>query len=434
MIAATAAIRDPMGSFPSSPTVPLPVPEYVYLATDNARCSQAELTIQEGDHVYLGQTIGTRDGGFFKQPIHATVSGVFDGYEEHYHRSGKKVRFIRIKNDFKDEWDPLLRQRSDEEIDRLTRADYAKILMDCASVGLGGSSFPTHVKFQHDKSIDAILINAIECEPFISADLRLMAEEPEKILRGISYLQKAFSCKKALICVKKKHKDTISFYQKLLSSKPDSGIEVCSVGNFYPQGWEVAMIKSALGIEVAPGKLPSEYGVANFNVSTVWGIADMVKYGRTVVERRISVGGDGIVKPQTFLVRVGTPMKDLLDRCGGYSDPDGDKVFILGGPMMGASLPSDDCIITKTVTSVIVFNRKAQEESPCIRCGSCVYSCPTGLEPKQIMDAVKSLDKQRIKALNPLRCIECGLCSYVCTSHIRVTDYVRRAKVFAKAK
>ncbi len=434
MIARSSTIHDTRGLLHSLPTLHLDVPDFVFLATDNARCGKAELYVQEGDHVYLGQVIGMRDGGFFKQPIHATVSGTVDGFEEHYHRSGKKVKFLRLKNDHKDEWDPSIVGRSDEEIARLTRKDFAEIFEKQAMVGLGGSSFPTHVKLQNDRKIDAILINAIECEPFITADIRLMNEEMEKIIEGIRYLQIAFACKKALICVKKKHAKLIRVYQEYLRRFPNDGIEVCPVGNFYPQGWEIAMIKSALGIEVPSGHLPSEYGIANFNVSTVWGAYEALKNNRPVVERRISVSGDGVNYPSNFVVRVGTPMSYLLEQCGGYKNPEKDKVFILGGPMMGAAVPSDDCIITKTVTSVLVYDYEPKKEAPCIRCGSCVYSCPTGLEPKQIMDAVKAFDKPRIKALNPLRCIECGLCTYVCTSHIRVTDYVRRAKMFAKMK
>lgn len=434
MIAPVSSIHDTKGLLETLPTLSLDVPDYVLLPTSNARCAKAEIFVKEGDHVYLGQLIGQRDGGFFKQPIHSSVSGTVEGYEEHYHRSGKKVSFLRVKNDHKDEWDPSLKPRSDEEIAALTRADFVKILEENAMVGLGGSSFPTYVKFNNDKKIEWILINAIECEPYITADIRLMNEELEKVIEGMKYLQIAFDCKKVLICIKKKHKSLINMYREFLRRYEGSGIEVCPVGNFYPQGWEIAMIKSALGIDVPSGHLPSEYGIANFNVSTVWGIYEAVKLNRSVVERRISVTGDGIRFPSNFRVRIGTPLPLLLEKCGGYTHPDKDKVFILGGPMMGASLPSDDCIITKTVTSVLVFDYVPQEEGPCIRCGSCVYSCPTHLEPKQIMDAVKAFDKERIKALNPLRCIECGLCSYVCTSHIRVTDYIRRAKMFAKTK
>ena len=172
----------------------------------------------------------------------------------------------------------------------------------------------------------------------------------------------------------------------------------------------------------------------NVNVTTAYGIYQNVKFNKPVIERNVSIGGDGITHPANFRVRVGTPIKSLIEACGGYKDPEKPKVFILGGPMMGASLPNDDCIITKTVTSVIIMNEEKYKEQPCIRCGSCVLSCPVGLQPVQIMNAMKAapVDKDRVKALSPLTCMECGLCSYSCTSKIPLLDYVRRAKIIAK--
>ena len=408
------------------------VPEYLYLATDNARCKSAEIFVKEGDHVYMGQTVGMRDGGFFKQPIHTTCSGTVEGYEEHFHRSGKKVKFLRIHNDFKDEWDPSLKPRTDEEVYALTRSEIADILERHALVGLGGSSFPTYVKFKTDAKINTILINAVECEPYLYSDKRLLSEDVEKVIKGITYLQSAFNCHDARICIKRHHGWLIRQTRAYLERFPDSGITVCPVGNFYPQGWEIAMIKSATGIDVPSGHLPSEYGIINFNVSTVAGLYNSVKYNHPVIERYVSVTGDGIKHPGNFSIRNGTPMKYILEKCGGYTHPEKKKVFILGGPMMGASLTSDDCICTKTVTSIIVLNHDEIEEENCIRCGSCVLSCPVHLKPVQIMNAVKAMDKDMIKALEPLKCIECGLCAYSCTSKIQVTDYVRRAKVIAK--
>ena len=170
----------------------------------------------------------------------------------------------------------------------------------------------------------------------------------------------------------------------------------------------------------------------DFNVSSVVGIYLAIKEDVPVSIREITVNGDGIANPQNFKVRVGTLLKEIIAECGGYKDEDKPKKIVLGGPMMGASIPSDDCVVTKTVTSVIVLNDAPVKEEPCVRCGSCVLSCPTGLEPVQIMNAVKTLDKERIKYLNPQKCIECGLCSYSCTSKIRVLDFVRRAKMIAK--
>ena len=432
MISKTERIKDTKHLVGSLPTIKYLDPKYVYIATNNARCPTAEVFVKPGDHVNTYQVIGLRHAAFFDQPIHATCSGTYVGLEKHFHRNGKLTDFMKIENDHKDTYDPSIKERTPEEIAKLTKGEMTEIIKNCALVGLGGSSFPTYIKFQTDKPINLMLINGIECEPYITADHRIMLEYPYRIIYGIKYAMQAFNCKKALICIKSKYTDIADTYEGILKEFPDSGIEICKVKNYYPQGWEVAMIKEATGIKLNPGELPSNRGIINFNVSTMVGIYKAIKYNMPVTKRNITVTGDGIMHPHNFRVLVGTSFKELLPMCGGYKNPDKEKVFILGGPMMGASVPSDDVIITKTVTSIIVLDKTEYKEEPCVRCGTCVLSCPVGLEPVQIMNAVKSLDKERIKALNPLRCIECGLCAYSCTSKIQVTDYVRRAKIFAK--
>lgn len=432
MIAKTRYIKDTKNLTGVLPTIRYVEPKYIYLAVANARCPSGEIYIKEGDHVNACQVIGMRHAGFFDQPIYTSCSGTFVGLEKHYHRNGKLLDFVKIENDFKGTLDPSCKERTPEEIAKLTKQDMTDIIKNCALVGLGGSSFPTYIKFQTDKPINMILVNGIECEPYITSDHRIMLEYPYRIINGLKYAMQAFNCKKALICIKSKYKDIAATYENVLKEFPDSGIELCCVKNYYPQGWEVAMIKEATGIKLNPGELPSNRGILNFNVSTVVGIYKAIRYNMPVIKRNITITGDGIMHPHNFRVLVGTSIKDLIPLCGGYKNPDKEKVFILGGPMMGASIPSDDAIISRTVTSIIVFDKADYKEEPCVRCGSCVLSCPVGLEPVQIMNAVKSLDKERIKALNPLKCIECGLCAYSCTSKIQVTDYVRRAKIFAK--
>lgn len=432
MIAKTTHINDTKKLTGLLPAIRYVDPEYVYMAVQNARASNAEIFVKEGDHVNCCQKIGVRHGPFFDQPIHSSCSGIYMGIEKHYHRNGKLVDFLKVKNDHLDTFDPSVHVRTPEEIAKLTKEDITQIVKDVALVGLGGSSFPTYIKFQTNKPINMILINAIECEPYITADHRLMMEFPYRIMDAIKYAMQAFNCHKAKICIKSKYKDLKQLYTQLLKEYPDSGVELCCVKNYYPQGWEVAMIKEATGIELNPGELPSNRGIINFNVSTMVGLYKAVKYNMPVVKRFITITGDGITYPKNFRVRVGTAIKDLIPLCGGYKNPDKEKVFILGGPMMGASVPNDDVIITKTVTSIIVLDKTDYKENPCVRCGSCVLSCPVHLEPVQIMNAVKTLDKERIKKLNPLKCIECGLCTYSCTSKIQVTDYVRRAKMVAK--
>ena len=433
MISKTTHIKDTKNLVGSLPAVRYTEPQYLYIAMANARCPKADLYIKEGDHVNSCQVIGMRHGPFFEQPIHATCSGTFVGLEKHYHRNGKLTDFIKIENDKKDTIDPSVKERTPEEIAALTKDDMTEIIKNCALVGLGGSSFPTYIKFQTDKKINMILVNGIECEPYITADHRLMLEYPYRIMDAIKYAMQAFKCKRAKICIKSKYKDIKQVYEQILKEYEDSGIELCCVKNYYPQGWEVAMIKEATGIQLKPGELPSNRGIMNFNVSTMVGLYKAIKYNMPVIKRFVTITGDGIKNPMNFRVRVGTSVKDLLSQyCGGYIHPEKDKVFIIGGPMMGNSVPSDDIIITKTVTSIIILDKETNVEQPCVRCGSCVLSCPVHLEPVQIMNAVKAMDKERIKKLNPLRCIECGLCAYSCTSKIQVTDYIRRAKIFAK--
>ena len=437
MIKKTRALEDALKlSHIEREELTVPVPEYLLITTDNARCPKAEVFIHEGDYVKLGQPIGVRHGGFFDQPIHATCSGTFEGYEKHYHRSGKIVSFMKIHNDFKDAIYEGIKPRSQEEIDALTRDQVVEILKNCASVGLGGSSFPTYVKFQTKTKINTVLIDGVECEPYINADHRALMEEPDHILDGMKLVKHIFGVNDVRLCFKKKYKDIEATYDKLFAKEPHEGISYFEVPNVYPMGWENRLVEQATKIHVEPGKRPADYGVMVINASTLLGIRLALRENMPVYQRRVTVTGDGIVKPADFFVRVGTPVKYLIEKCGGYKDPDKPKTFILGGPMMGASLPSDDCILTKTVTSIIVINKRNYLEEPCIRCGSCVASCPVGLLPVDIMNAMKHMpvDKAKVKMLNPLKCIECGLCAYSCTSNINVTDYVRRAKVIARLK
>ena len=434
MIKKTLHIKDTKKLLGAKPTLRCSVPEYLYLAMANARCNKAECFVKPGDHVLLNQVIGMRHAAFFDQPIHATCSGEIVGFEKHYHRSGKMTEFVKIKNDFKDEKDPSYKERSEEEIKNMSKEEMTEILKNCACVGLGGSSFPTYIKFQTKNPINTILINDIECEPYISSDHAVTLEETYRILDGIRYLQWAFKCSKVMICIKYVYKDLESALNTALCNPKykDTGIEVKKVGNFYPQGWEIAMIKSATGITVPSGHLPSEFGIINFNVTSVIGIYYALKYNTPVHERRVTVTGDGIHSPSNFVVRIGTPVKTLLDACGGYKDEDKDKVIILGGPMMGASVPSDDCICTKTVTSIIVLNEQNHGvEEPCVRCGSCALSCPVGLMPVEIMKTMQHapVNMEKLKALKPQQCIGCGLCTYSCTSKIDVKKYVETAKL-----
>lgn len=426
-IAAAGELTSIVKATNSLPTIRYVDPEFVYMAVTNARCPQAEVYVKPGDYVKVSQTIGMRKGPFFTQPITSTVSGEVVGIVKKFHRSGKLVEFIQIKNDKKNVFDESVKERTPEEIAALTREDFVRITHDCGLVGLGGSSFPTYIKFKTEDPIHTICINAVECEPYLSADHRLVLEFPFRILRGITYAQQAFGAKRAVICIKKKYEDLYNTLTAAIARHPEFNIEVKRVGNYYPQGWEIEMIKTGLGIKVPSGVLPSKLGVMVFNVSTIVGLYKAIRYNMAVVKRNFTITGDGVSVPQNFRVRVGTSLKELIDYSHSYKG-DENKVMILGGPMMGANLVRDDAIITRTCTSCIILNEKKFVEEPCVRCGSCVYSCPAELQPVQIMQAVKNKDKDALVKLNIKSCILCGMCSYTCTSKIHLTDYCRKAK------
>lgn len=406
-------------------------PDYVYIPITNSRCPEGQLSIEVGAKVTVGQVIGLRKASFFEQPIHSTVSGTFEKIEKKFHRGGKFLECAVIKNDKQDTFCETVKERTEEEIEKLTQEDYVRIVKENSLVGLGGSGFPTYIKLMTKDPIHTIMLNGIECEPFLTSDYRLMIEFPDRILRGLIYAMKAVKASKGVICIKEKYHAVYDVLTQACHRYPNYDIKVCNVGNYYPQGWELEMIKTATGIQVPQGVLPSKFGILNFNVSTIVGFYKAIRYNLPVVKRNFTVTGDGIQRPQNFRIRVGTPLKELIAMCNGYVDNE-DKILIMGGPMMGMSFVRDDIVTSKTSTSAIILNKKTYKEEPCVRCGSCVYSCPCHLKPVQIMNAVKSKDTTALQNLNVKKCIECGLCTYSCTSKIHVTDYIRQAKRMVK--
>lgn len=429
MIKKSRQVRDYKLLTKALPTERYVDPEKVYIHLQNGRCNEFELYVEEGDHVLLGQVIGKRFGGFFEQPIHATISGTIGGRSKKFHRTGRKIECIEIQNDFKDEKHETITTRTDEEIAKLTQADMVEILKEKSLVGLGGSGFPSYIKLATKDPIHTLVINAVECEPYLSSDYRLILEHPERVITGMSYIMQALNIKTALIAIKSSKDPLYEVLTQVINVRfPHLDIKVAKLGNHYPQGWEIEVFREALGIDIPHGTLPTKFGVIGFNVSTAAGVYDAVKHNLPVIKRHFTLTGDAIKFPQNYRVRVGTSVKELIEESDGYVDGADEVIVVMGGPMMGTSVVSDDVVVSKTTTSVIVLNNTEYVEEPCVRCGSCVYSCPAHLEPVQIMNAVKRNDKEAMKSLDAYKCIVCGLCTYVCTSKIHVTDYVRKAK------
>ena len=430
MIKRSRQVRDYKALDKTLPTLNYTTPKEVFIHLQNNRCKTYDLFVKEGDNVKLGEVIAMRHGGFFEQPVHSTISGVVGKVSKKFHRTGRKVDVIQITNDFLDTFHESVLDRPDALIKKMTQEEMVEIVKDKGLVGLGGSGFPTYIKLGTKDKIDTVVINAVECEPYLSSDYRMILEHPGEILEGLKYVMQALGAKKGLIAIKSKKTPLYQILNQLIKTRySDMNVEVSRLGNHYPQGWEIEMFKWALGIEIPHGELPTKYGVIGFNVSTAYGIYNAIKHNLPVYERHFTVNGDAVKFPQNIRVRVGTSVKKLIEISDGYDQTQKEVVVVLGGPMMGTSVVSDDVVVSKTTTSVLVFKNVEYKEEPCVRCGSCVYSCPVHIEPVQIMNAVKRNDKVAMKGLEAYKCIECGLCAYVCTSKIHVTDYVRKAKI-----
>ncbi len=430
MIEKTRCIPDGKKQLKTLPTEHYKDAKYLYYPVTSARCPEGETCVIGGQFVKVGEVIGTRKGAFFEQPMHATASGEVVGNEKHIDQSGKHVDCLIVKNDFKYELHESIKDRTDEEIDVLTKEDYVSIVKDAGLVGLGGSAFPTYIKLSTKDKIDVVLANGVECEPNLISDYGLMMTNPRAVIEGLVFAMKASGAKKGVIAIKKKYKEIDERLSFCMREFANYDISIARVGNFYPQGWELMTIKSALGIKIPQGELLSKYGVLNFNVSTLASIYAAVRNRLPVLERYISLSGNGIHN-KNIRARIGTLMTELINLAGGYKDIEIPKVLILGGPMMGTNVAQDDIVMTHTTTSLIVLNEEVVKEEPCIHCASCVYSCPVEIQPVQIMNAYKTRNKDILKQLEVSKCIECGLCSFVCPSKIHLTEYMRKAKSFA---
>lgn len=410
------------------PTLRYVDPEYVYINLTDKRCKEYTLNAKKGDHVKLGEILGERQAKFFSQPIYSTVSGVIEGIEEKIDASGLRVECVKIKNDFKDTYHEDITDRPDSVIRNMSKKEIVDIIKEKGIVGLGGSGFPSYVKLDTDKEIHTVVINAVECEPYLSSDYHLIKDQPEDIFRGLTYIMQASGATKGVIAVKKTKTELIEVLEREISRFNEWNIQIAKLDDYYPQGWENATFEKAIGVKVPVGTLPMDMGILGYNVSTCASIYEAVKHNLPITKRHLTVNGDAVKFPQNIRVRVGTSVRELIKLSDGYSE-DADKVeVIIGGPMMGVSVEEDDVVVTPTTTSVLVFHSVDHKEEPCVRCGSCVFSCPVDIQPVSIMNAVKRDDTVSLKQLEADKCIECGLCAYVCTSKIHVTDYVRKGK------
>jgi len=388
--------------------------------------------VNKGEKVKRGQKIADA-GGFVSVALHSPVDGVVSDIGIFDNPNGQVLPAIKIKTD------PYSTQKMESnpiDIDNLDAKGFVSAVQNAGLVGLGGAAFPTHVKFAipEGKKCKIIMLNGCECEPFLTADHRVMVENAEEIVDGILILNKYLNAEKAYIGIEANKPDAIEIL-KQAASKSKFPIEVMALQVKYPQGAEKMMITAILGEEVPSGKLPLDLGVLVGNVGTFKALSDYFRKGQPLMERVVTVTGTAIKNPANVLVPIGTPMKDVIDLCGGVTD-DAARI-LLGGPMMGAVQKSLDVPVVKGTSGILILSNnevKDLEEYNCIRCGKCVDACPIFLNPSMMgMLAKKGLWDDMIE-YNIMDCFECASCSFVCPSNIPLVQSFRVAKGFLREK
>jgi len=405
-------------------TLPLP-PRLVVLMAQNLG-APAVPTVKKGDAVKRGTLIGRPDG-LISAAVHAPTSGTVAAVERTVDpATGRMVEAVAIEPDGQDQWAEGCNEARDWL--GLSAEEIRQAVADAGVVGLGGATFPTHVKLAppRGKSIDTILINGAECEPFLTSDHRLMLERPEDIVTGMRLCMAATGAGRGIIAIEDNKPDAIEAMRAAVRPFADGRVQALKTK--YPQGAEKQLILACLGREVPTGGLPADVSVIVQNVGTAVAIAEAVTRRRPLTERIVTVSGDAARKGGNFRVRIGTPVRALLDRAG---VTEGFEALILGGPMMGKAQFTTDFYITKAATGLLALRRAAiSEHRPCIRCGACVRHCPAYLNPSRLSTLGERFLDGNLDAIEEamqiglMDCILCGVCAYVCPAHRRIIHLV----------
>jgi len=412
--------------------VTLPVPEQVTIPLSQHIGAPAESLVKVGDIVKKGQKIGEAKG-FVSVPIHASISGKVTAVASFPHPAGKSLPAIQIESDGLDEWSEEVNENL--KYKNLSPEEIKSIIQGAGIVGMGGAAFPTHVKLSPpaNKKIDTLIINGAECEPYLTADHRLMLEEPDRVIEGASIIARALSVPNILIGIEDNKPDAIKAVSD--AARSYEGVKVVSLKVMYPQGGEKQLIKAVSGKEVPSGGLPMDVGVVVQNVATAAAVYDAIRFGRPLIERIVTVTGSGVNNPGNFRVRTGTSSLKLIEAAGGFKSEIG-KV-ISGGPMMGMTQYTLDIPVTKGMSGLLFLPQnevKSYASEACIRCGRCVAVCPMGLLPN-MLGIYAELDRfEQAEKANLMDCIECGSCAYVCPSKRPLVHLIRYAKADVMAR
>ena len=409
------------------PVERMPIPKTVVLPMQQSIGAPCQPLVKVGDTVAVGQVIGDTDK-FVSAPIHATVSGTVTAVGDIKLANGMISKAVTIESDgemrlYEGLKPPVVTNRQ----------ELVKAVRDSGLVGLGGAGFPTHVKlnFPEDKNVDTLIINAAECEPYITVDYRECIENGENILEGVYKLQEFFKFKQVIIAIEDNKPKAFKVLKEIADKDNMDGdvVKLMTLKSRYPQGAEKMMVLSATGRKVPPGKLPADVGCVVMNVASVAFVGRYLKTGKPLISRSITVDGTAVKQPKNLRVPIGTNLQDIIDYCGGFiKEP---RKIIFGGPMMGVAICDTNAPLCKQNNALLAFadsNDIVKKERDCIRCGRCVDVCPMSLMPTLIERFAKIKDVDSLKHSGVMVCMECGSCAYTCPSGRPLVQYMRLAK------
>lgn len=412
----------------NSPITVAPLPDRVVVPLSQHIGAPATPCVAKGDHVKVGQLIG-QSSGFVSANVHSPISGVVTAVDSLPDGAGLRKPAIVIEREG-DEWLETI-DRSDALIQscHLTPKEIIDKIAAAGLVGMGGATFPAHVKLSipAGQKAECLIINGVECEPYLTSDYRTMLERGSEVLVGVQILCKALDVNKAYIGIEDNKPEAISHLTTLAAGYPH--IEIVPLRTKYPQGGEKQLIQAITGKAVPSGRLPIHVGVVVQNIGTALAVYEAVQKNKPLIERVVTVTGKTLRDPSNFMVRIGTPISSLIDLCGGM--PQDALKVINGGPMMGRALANIDAPVTKGTSGIVIMRNRESLRTPassCIKCAKCVGVCPMGLEP-YLLNKLTRL--KRFDDLEPLRitdCIECGSCAYTCPASIPLLDYIRVGK------
>ncbi len=407
------------------PVERIPIPQTVVLSMQQHIGVPCTPLVKVGDTVAVGQKIGDSDK-YVSAPIHATVSGTVTAVGDIKLANGIITKGVTIESDGE------MREYEGIKPPVITnKQELCDAVRESGLVGLGGAGFPTHVKMKLPDNVDTLIVNAAECEPYITVDYRECIENAENVLKGVELLRDILGFKQIVIAIEDNKPKAFQVMKEIADrdNEADDRIKLMTLRSRYPQGAEKMMVLSATGRKIPPGKLPSDVGCVVINVASVAFIGRYAETGKPLVSRSITVDGGAVREPKNLRVPIGTSFRDIIDYCGGFkAEP---KKIISGGPMMGVAICDIDAPICKQNNALLAFDEKnahLKTERDCIRCGKCVDVCPMSLMPTLIERHARIKDTDKLKSLNTMVCMECGSCAFACPSGRPLVQYMRLAK------